>query len=112
LPAWDISPGPVVPVSILTSTHPTQYIDKSGPIAARGIVEGKVKILSLLQKHVFEKKGPSRGNMLPIWTCMWILILNYRESLFYYDNSGRETELYQLAQHMYNILVSLYSRLF
>ncbi|KAE9377782.1 hypothetical protein N431DRAFT_478944 [Stipitochalara longipes BDJ] len=81
-------------------------------IVARGIVDTEVEILSLLQKYVFGKKGPGRGNMLPIWTCLWLLILMYRETLFYYDNSGREGDFYQLAQHMYNMLVSLYSALF
>jgi hypothetical protein len=72
-----------------SSQHSHQYISNTvyrqiGAIAARGIVEGEVEILSLLQKQVFGKKGPGRGNMLP-------------ETLLYYDNSGRETELYRLA---------------
>jgi hypothetical protein len=36
----------------------------------------------------------------------------YRETLYCYDNSGRQSEFYQLGQHMYNILVSVYSGLF
>ena len=83
-----------------------------GAIVARGIADTEVDILSLLQKSIFGKKGPGRGNMLPIWTSLWLLILMYRETLFYYDDSDSDRGLYQLAQHMYNVLVSLYSGLF
>jgi hypothetical protein len=94
-----------------------QYVSNAvhrqiGVIVARGIVEAEIEILSLLQKYIFDKRGPGRRNMLPIWTCLWILILIYRETLSCYDNSGREGQLYQLAQHMYNMLVSIYSGLF
>lgn len=81
-------------------------------IVAQGIVDAEVEILSLLQKHIFGKKGPGRRNMLPIWTSLWILILTYRRTLFYYDKSGRDGELYQLARHLYDMLVSIYSGLF
>jgi hypothetical protein len=39
-------------------------------IAAQGIVDAEVEVLSLLQKYIFGKKGPGRRNMLPIWTSL------------------------------------------
>jgi hypothetical protein len=100
-----------------SSQQSHQYVSNAvhiqiGVIVGQGIVEAEVEILSLLQKHIFSQKGPGRRNMLPLWTCLWILILMYRETLYCYDNSGRQSEFYQLGQHMYNILVSVYSGLF
>jgi hypothetical protein len=75
-------------------------------------VDAEVEVLSLLQKCIFGKEGPGRQNMLPIWTSLWLLILVYRRTLYYYDKHGRKRELYQLANHMYDLLVSIYSGLF
>jgi len=47
-----------------SSQHSHQYVSSAvyneiGALAARRIVEGEVEIMSLLQKHVFGKKGPA-----------------------------------------------------
>jgi len=81
-------------------------------IAAQGIVDAEVEILSLLQKHIFSKKGPGTGNMLPIWISLWMLILAYRHTAYWHDGDIRAHELRQLAQNMYDMLVSIYSALF
>ncbi|SRR6266536_938636 len=81
-------------------------------IVSKGIVDAEVELLSQLQKHIFSKKGPGRGNMLPIWTCLWILILTYRRTIFCYSRERGEEDRRQLAQRMFDQLVSIYSALF
>jgi hypothetical protein len=50
-------------------------------IITDGILGLEKGILSDLQKLLFSTKGPGKGNMLPIWTCLWLLILTYRETV-------------------------------
>ncbi|KAH7356727.1 hypothetical protein BKA65DRAFT_213280 [Rhexocercosporidium sp. MPI-PUGE-AT-0058] len=51
--------------------------------------------------------------MLLIWTCLWLLILTYRETIDAWSSPQREQKgLPQLARHMYDMLVTLYSGLF
>jgi hypothetical protein len=73
-------------------------------------VDLEVNILAQLQKILFGGKGPGKNNMLPVWICIWLLILTYRRSLDHLtpkkDNNA------ELAQQMYDMLVSVYSGLF
>ncbi len=51
--------------------------------------------------------------MLPTWTCLWLLILTYRETVDVWQSTKHEKDgLPQLARQMYDMLVSLYSGLF
>jgi hypothetical protein len=81
-------------------------------IAARGIVDLEVEILSELQKLIFSSKGPGKLNLLPIWTCLWLLILTYRRTLQNVGSKNNKDSGFSLAQHMYNMFVSIYSGLF
>lgn len=81
-------------------------------IAARGIVDLEVEILSELQKLIFSSKGPGKLNLLPIWTCLWLLILTYRRTLQNERLKKHKEARFSLAQHMYNMFVSIYSGLF
>lgn len=49
-------------------------------IVTDGIVDLEIEILSALQKRLFDAKGPGKANMLPMWTCLWLLILTYRNT--------------------------------
>ncbi|KAH8685530.1 hypothetical protein BGZ60DRAFT_395392 [Tricladium varicosporioides] len=82
-------------------------------IVSKGIVELEIATLSQLQKTIFDHKGPGKGNMLPIWTCLWLLLLTYRETNeFWSRQDGSGDGLPDLSQHMYDMLVSIYSGLF
>ena len=50
-------------------------------IITKGIMDLEIDILSALEKHVLGPKGPGKDNMLPIWTCLWLMILTYRETI-------------------------------
>lgn len=82
-------------------------------IITNGIVDLEVDVLSALQKLLFGPKGLGKGNMLPIWTCLWLLILTYRDAVdVWYSRQHEREGLPQLARHMYDMLVSIYSALF
>ncbi len=79
-------------------------------ILSEGIDALEHEILDQLQGVIFHTKGPGKENMLPIWTCLWSLILIYRRTVL---NSEREGNgRLGLAQHMYETLISIYSGLF
>jgi hypothetical protein len=79
----------------------------------KGIVDLEVDILSQLQKLMFRSQGPGKDNMLPIWTCLWLLLLTYRDlSNHWYSLKHSPDGLPELSQHMYDMLVSIYSGLF
>jgi hypothetical protein len=110
---WDSE----LPIPRANSQQSHQYASNAAQrqisvIVAKSIADIEFEILSLLHKYIFGSKGPGRTNMLPIWTCLWLLILTYRHTINYYarDDKGRERR--QLAQHMYDMLVSIYSALF
>jgi hypothetical protein len=50
--------------------------------------------------------------MVPIWTCLWLLILIYRETVDSWFPEKHEIECPQLARQLYDMLVSIYSGLF
>lgn len=81
-------------------------------LVARGIVDLEVEILSQLQDLIFNSTGPGKRNMLPIWTCLWLLMLTYRRTVY---GSAPDPKIHgglALAQHMYDMFVSVYSGMF
>lgn len=50
--------------------------------------------------------------MVPIWTCLWLLILMYRETVDSWFPEKHDIECPQLARQLYDMLVSIYSGLF
>ena len=82
-------------------------------IVTKGIQDLEIDVLSELQKRVFGTKGLGKDNMLPIWTALWLLILTYRETVdVWFSQEHKDKGLPQLAKHMYDMLVSIYSALF
>jgi hypothetical protein len=82
-------------------------------IVTKGIVDLEVDVLAQFQKTVFSGKGPGKNNMLAIWTCLWLLLLTYRDANEYWDCQRVSKDgLPELSQHMYDMLVSIYSGLF
>lgn len=79
-------------------------------IVAKGITDLEIDLLSSLQSHVFGSKRLGKNNVLPVWTCLWLLILTYRSTVNAWP-SCKHTHR-DLAQHMYDMLVSVYSGLF
>ena len=83
-------------------------------LVSQGIVDLEKQILSKLQELLFtSSKGPGKSNMLPLWACLWLLILTYRRTI-----EGRPVTVSKnqrgldLAKHMYDMIVSIYSALF
>jgi hypothetical protein len=82
-------------------------------VVTKGIIDLEVDLLAQLQKIIFSSKGPGKNNMLPIWTCMWLLLLTYRDTNQHWCcQSVSKDGLPELSQHMYDMLVSIYSGLF
>lgn len=80
-------------------------------IATKGIGDLEMDILALLQRLVFDSKGPGQRTMLPLWTCLWLLILIYRrtrEILRIWKGFQRLA----LATQLCDMLITIYSRLF
>jgi hypothetical protein len=68
--------------------------------------------LNQFQELIFHRKGPGKENMLPIWTCLWLLMLTYRRTVLHGMSENWGDEAVGLAQHMYEMLISIYSALF
>jgi hypothetical protein len=79
-------------------------------ILSQGIEALEHEILGQLQGVIFHTKGPGKDNMLPLWACLWSLILIYRRTILISERDGNGT--LALAQHMYEMLISIYSGLF
>jgi hypothetical protein len=97
--------------------QPHQYASKAvhaqiEGIAAGGIVDLEIEILADLQKLLFGPKGLGKFNMLPIWICLWLLILTYRRTLTNGASKKNKDSRFALAQHMYHMFVAVYSALF
>jgi hypothetical protein len=106
-----------LPQARTSREQPCQYASKVvhaqvKVVVARGIVDLEVEILSELQKLIFGSKGPGKLNLLPIWTCLWHLILTYRRTLQNLASKKNKDTGFALAQHMYDMFVSVYSGLF
>jgi hypothetical protein len=76
----------------------------------KGIIDLEVEVLSALQTLIFGSTGPGKGNMLPVWTALWLMILMYRDTPDYVPSGEHRFE--ELARHLYDMLVSIYSGLF
>ena len=71
------------------------------------------EILAALQKLLFSTKDPGNLNMLPVWICLWLLILTYRETVHsWYSEKHQREGLPQLARQMYDMFISIYSTIF
>lgn len=81
-------------------------------VVARGIIDLEIDLLAQLQKLIFDTRGPGKKNMLPIWICLWLLLLTYRATNHFWRQIGTRDDLSHLSQHMYDMLVSIYSGLF
>jgi hypothetical protein len=97
--------------------QPYQYVSKAvhrqiGVIVSEGIVDLEFDILSQLQSLVFSSKGPGKQNMLPIWTCLWLLMLTYRRTIQKLAPKKNKNNGLALARHMYDMLISVHSALF
>jgi len=97
--------------------QPHQYASKAvhrqiAVIVTGGIVELEVEVLSRLEKLIFNIKGPGKQNMLPIWTCIWLLMLTYRRTIERLSSNKMKSNGLALARHMYDMLVSIYSGIF
>jgi len=82
-----------------------------GSILSEGIEILEHDILTQLQNIIFHTKGPGKENMLPIFACLWLLMLTYRRTIQQYPDPEDSCKL-GLAQHMYEMLISIYSGLF
>jgi len=79
----------------------------------QGIVDLEVEVLSQLQNIIFDSKGPGKQNMLPIWICLWLLMLMYRRTIELFSVKKRVGNTGPgLAKFMFDTLVSTYSGLF
>lgn len=95
--------------------QPTQYVTRAvqlhiALVVTKGIIDLELEVLSALQKLIFGSKGAGKDNMLPVWTALWIMILTYRDTPDYVSSGERRLE--ELARHLYDMLVSVYSGLF
>jgi hypothetical protein len=79
-------------------------------VVTKGIIDLEVELLSCLEKQI---KGLGKGNMLPVWICLWLLILTYRDTTnAYFSKDFGNDGLPELAGQMYHMLISIYSGLF
>lgn len=106
-----------LPLSRTSGKQPYEWASKVAHnqiavVVSCGIVDLEVEILSQLQKLVFNPKGPGKHNMLPIWTCLWLLMLTYRRTIHRFVLKKKVQNGLALAQHMYDMFVSVYSGLF
>ena len=80
--------------------------------AAEGMVIAEKELLLQIQRHMLDCKGQGKEKVFPIWMCLWMLILTYRSTVAAYEDAGSREVSYHLAQHMYNMVISIYSGLF
>jgi hypothetical protein len=81
-------------------------------ILTPGIESLEQSILTQLQSLIFSQKGMGKENELPIWICLWLLILTYRRTIFHWSARRNRENYLELSRHMYNILISTYSTVF
>jgi hypothetical protein len=79
-------------------------------ILSQGIEVLEHDILREFQAIIFHNKGPGKDNMLPIWVGVWILMLTYRRTILHFEQDERGK--LGLVQHLYEMLISIYSGLF
>lgn len=90
-----------------------------------GIREAESVILKALEKPIYGASGPGEKNMIPLWACLWSLILTYRDCMVVYkqyslakrlNTRGPQCSDSQLlidaSKYLYDILTANYSALF
>jgi hypothetical protein len=91
--------------------YASQAVNKQiAVILSQGIEVLEVDMLGQLQTLIFHSKGPGKENMLPIWACLWLLMCTYRRTILTF--AREEKGALDLLQHMYELLISIYSGLF
>lgn len=93
-------------------TFRKQSTNKLESIVSERIAALEYDILNQFEELIFHRKGPGKENMLPIWTCLWLLMLTYRRTVLHGMSENWGDEAVGLAQHMYEMLISIYSALF
>ena len=88
-------------------------------IAKKGITDTETEVLAFIDKRN-QFFGPD--DRMPVWICLWSLILLYRDLLYYYHGFSlapctiaQERDyprLIEAAKHMYHALVVTYSAVF
>jgi hypothetical protein len=53
-------------------------------IVKEGIREAESVILKALEKPMYGASGPGQKNMIPLWACLWSLLLTYRDCMVVY----------------------------
>jgi hypothetical protein len=81
-------------------------------LAAEGMAATEKELLLQLQGHAFDSKLREKQKVFQIWISLWLLILTYHSTLSAYEVMGVDNTPCQLAQHMYNMIISIYSGLF
>ena len=101
-----------------TSRHSSpKYASKAVHKQIAGIITQRIDllerdILGQLQTLIFSQKGQATQNEVPIWICLWILMLTYRRTIAYWSSRRNRDSYLDLSQHMYNMLISTYSTIF
>ena len=81
-------------------------------IITQGVETLERDILGQLQSIIFNQKGLGKQNELPIWICLWLLMLTYRRTISHWSSRRNRESHLELSQHMYNMLISIYSTIF
>jgi len=81
-------------------------------IITSGIESLESEILKLMQSLIFNLKGLGKENEIPIWICLWLLILTYRRTISYWSSRRNRENCLGLAEQMYNMLISIYATIF
>jgi hypothetical protein len=78
------------------------------------IIRVEADVLTQIDKLTQSKEGIGRQNPLAVWACLWILILSYKEHMVYLKvvTSFDSNKAYNLNQHIYNMLTSIYAALY
>ena len=97
--------------------EPIRYTSKAvhrqiAGILTKGIETLECDILEQLQYLIFSQNGRGTQNEVPIWICLWLLMLTYRRTIIHWSSRRNRDNYLELSQHMYNMLISIYSTIF
>lgn len=90
-------------------------------IIKQGIYEAEFQILAGLESYLYSSKGPGQRNAIPLWACLWSLILMYRDRMAAYNQYLSQTtlpaysdafELMSATKHLYDVITAHYAVLF
>ena len=106
-----------LPQPKMTRDEPTKYASKAvhkqiASVLAKGVEALECDILGQLQTLIFSQKGRQSQNEVPVWICLWLLMLTYRRTIGHWSARRNRDSHLELSQHMYNMLLSTYSTLF